>query len=115
MSRSQNLNELRAIIKDLRPIMVEAVKAGQKVLVAGMQRRCPVGKGPLRKSIHATRVGVGRTSAGGSVVVGTKHAIPVEFGTIHRAETPFVRPTAEADGPKAEAEMIRVIKRGTGQ
>lgn len=93
------------------PAAIEAVKAGQRVIEAGMESRCPVRTRALLRSIHSTRVGVGRDRVGGAVVVGTDHALAVEYGPHRR---PFVRPTAANDGPKAEAAMAKVLRSKLG-
>lgn len=111
MSRSDNVIELRRIVAPLRTSRaVKAVKIGQAIILAGMKKRCPVGPThKLSRSIHATKVGVGSHSVGGAVVVGTAHALAVEFGTAHNRAHPFVRPTAAIDGPRAEAAMAREL------
>lgn len=112
MARSENLSELRKLA---RPAVVaaaiEAVKAGQAVIEAGLQSRAPVRTHALRNSIHSTAVGVGKTSVGGFVVVGTDHALAVEYGPHPR---PFIRPTLAADGPKAEAAMMAKMRSKLG-
>jgi hypothetical protein len=106
-SRSENLSELRRIVSPaIRKAVVPAVKAGQEVLRAGMVRRCPKDTRRLASTIHATKVGVGRYSAGGAVVVGTRYALAVEYGPHRR---PFVGPTKHQDGPKAEAAMAKEL------
>lgn len=114
MASSDHIQALRRLTDRYRgQLAVDAVRAGQAVILDGMRRRCPVGPTHrLYASIHATRVRAGRRSAGGAVIVGTDHAIPVEFGTIHMRAHPFVRPTAAVDGPRAEAAMAAVLSRG---
>jgi hypothetical protein len=106
-SRSSNVAELRRIVAPVRTsLAVRAVKAGLDVLADGLRKRCPVGKThKLYRSIKVTRVGVGKSSVGGGVTVGTKYAAAVE------AKTHFIRNTAEQDGPRAERAMMEVLSR----
>jgi hypothetical protein len=112
MSKSQNLNELRKMIGPWKAqVGLQAIKAGQRVILAGLRRRCPVGDtGALKRSIHATAIRSGRSSMGGAVVVGTGYSYAVEFGPHPH---PFVMKTKEEDGPNAEQAMAAVIKRNT--
>lgn len=111
-SRGANLDELRKLV---RPAVVsaaiDAVKAGQAVIESGLKARAPVRRGDLRRSIHSTKVGIGRASVGGYVNVGTDHAVVVEYGPHPR---PFVRTTAAADGPKAETAMVSKLRSKLG-
>ncbi len=108
-SPAENRSELRRIVGPaVRKAVVPAVKAGQAVLLAGLLRRCPKSTRRLVGSIHATRIGVGKSSAGGAVVVGTRYALAVEYGPHRR---PFVGPTKHQDGPKAEKAMERELMR----
>ena len=101
------------MVPGLVPLARKAVKAGQAILQAGMLQRCPIYRGDLRRSIHSTRVKAGRHSVGGGVVASSRHAVPLEFGTIHMRGHPFVRPTRDIDGPKAERVMARILRDGT--
>jgi hypothetical protein len=85
---------------------VEAVRAGQAVLVAGLRRRVPVRTGRLLSSVRASRVGIGAHSVGGAVSVSTRYAAAVEKLDHYLAET------ARGDGPAALAAMAAVIMRG---
>jgi len=112
MGRSENLGELRKLVRpSVIKAAVEAVKAGQAVIEQGLRSRVPVRRGNLKRSIHSTKVGIGKTSVGGFVVVGTDHALAVEFGPHAR---PFIRPTVAIDGPKAEAAMRSKLKSKLG-
>lgn len=109
-TKTANLNELRKLIAPWKvQIGVQAIKAGQQVILAGLRRRCPVGdSGALLRSIHRTAIRSGKTSMGGAVVVGTGYSYAVEFGPHPR---PFVLKTKEQDGPRAEQAMADVIRR----
>lgn len=73
-----------------------------------MVRRCPKDTRRMVHTIRSTKVGMGRKSAGGAVVVGTRYALAVEYGPHKR---PFVGPTKHIDGPKAEAAMAQELLR----
>lgn len=108
-SRGENLSELRRIVLPaVRKAAVPAVQAGLAVLVAGMVRRCPKDTRRMANTIHATRVGVGRDSAGGAAIVGTRYALAVEYGPHRR---PFVGPTRLIDGKLAQATAYRELMR----
>jgi hypothetical protein len=109
-TKTANLNELRRLLAPWKlQVGTQAIRAGQEVILSGLISRCPVGEtGRLRRSIHATAIRMGKRSIGGAVVVGTGYAIPVEYGPFPH---PFVRITAQVDGPTAQKAMAAVIKR----
>lgn len=106
-TRNANLKVLEDLSKRLKTkVAVRAVHAGLDVLERGVKNRCPVGPTHrLYESIHQSKVGVGKHSVGGAVLVTAPFATIVEF-TSH----PFVRTTRRVDGPKAIEAMKSVIR-----
>lgn len=89
-----------------------ATKADQIVrkaafdIQAGAQQRAAVRTGAMRASIHARRVG----PAHWEVNVGVEYGVYVEYGTVHMAAQPFLRPSIEAVRPSFNAAMKGVVK-----
>ncbi len=78
-------------------LLAEARVAGEadvnelgEAMAADAAARAPVATGELRDSIHTVK-----TEGGVDVVVGSDHAIPVEYGTSAAPAQPFLRPARE--------------------
>lgn len=103
----------------------EALAAGGEVLLAGMQRRAPVGQSPddphpgnlkskLAKSepeqdgnFHSIEVGLLKGTDADTARYGNAQ----EFGTSSMAAQPYVRPALDSDMGKARSAMRSVFKR----
>jgi HK97 gp10 family phage protein len=113
--------ELEAALKDIGPKVAtrlgdKAVRAGSRIIVKEAKRLCPKRTGALRRSIGAVR---GRTNKQDerSMLVGFKkpgrrYAHLVEFGTVHSAAKPFLRPALDARAADALREMQEVLADG---
>jgi HK97 gp10 family phage protein len=96
-------------------VTINSLRAGGRVIAAGMKSRVPVRTGALRNSItvsSAKKATKGRSN----VVVGFKKPVSrrahlTEFGTEHSRAEPFIRPTIDQDGEEA----IKVIGEALGK
>ena len=115
--KTENLDILRRLVgRKVLHAALTAVPDGLAILEDGVRLRCPVGvTHQLSDSIHTTPPRATRTGVTGGVVVGTDHALPVEYGTHDRPAEPFVRPTSDIDGPRAvratRATFLREVSR----
>jgi HK97 gp10 family phage protein len=114
--------EMERLLKELGPAVASrvgdlALKAGAAPIVEEAKRLVPVRSGKLRDSITAE---VERKRNGDSerlVLIGFKRptsaiAHLVEFGTVHSAARPFMRPALDAKAEEALNEMGRVLGEG---
>lgn len=114
--RTDNQAALRRLSGRIRVRAEDAVGAGLDVLEEGVRRRCPVGATrELVDSIQTDGPTSGPRGARGAVVVGARHAIAVEYGTSRTPAHPFVRPTRDADAPRAAAVARAILIRGKGR
>lgn len=110
-SKSRNLSELKRLVAPIKgELAVKAARAGMAVLESGMRSRCVVPA--VRRTIARTRIGKSERAVGGAVVVDSPLGKAVEFGTSRRPARPFVLPTRDLDGSKAEDAMEDVMKGG---
>ena len=113
--------ELEAALKDIGPKIAtrigdKALREGAKVVVKEAKRLCPRRTGALRKSIGAVR-GRGNKPDQRSMLIGFKkpgryYAHLVEFGTVHSAQKPFLRPALDARAEDALKKMQEVLADG---
>lgn len=83
-----------------------ALEAGAKVILEEMQRLTPVDKGDL---LESEAVIVENDTA--SLMAGTDHALPVEFGTYKMAAQPYMRPALDTKQKEAEQAIADVIEK----
>lgn len=72
---------------DYTPALEKGVR---EAILPEAQILVPVDTGDLRDSLE-----VRRENDNVSLIAGTDHALPVEFGTIHMAAQPFLRPAID--------------------
>jgi HK97 gp10 family phage protein len=110
--RSRNLGLLARRFAPFREKAVTAIEFGQNILAAGLAIRAPRRTGKLVRSIRKTKVknDNARHRLVGRVIVTSPYALYVEYRTRRTRAQPFVRPTAEIDGPLAVRAMIQILK-----
>lgn len=115
---------MEALLKDLGPKVAsrlgdKALRAAAKPIVKDAKRLAPRRTGVLRRSIVAVK---GKDKGGAyaatrTVLIGFKkpassYAHLVEFGTLHSAAQPFIRPAMDARAQDALNEMVEVLSKG---
>lgn len=114
------LNELEAKLKGLGPLVAtkigdDSLLAASKPISAEMRRLVPVKTGRLKRSIATAKNSVRGTSILSRVIgfksPGRYYSHLVEFGTVHSAPRPFVRPALNASS-KSLLEMGRRLWMG---
>lgn len=98
-------NDLPKIAASLTPKVDAIVTKAALDIQANAQARAPVRFGILKASIQATRVGV----AHWRVNVGADYGIYNEYGTVHMAARPFLRPAIEKVTPTFQAALRRTL------
>lgn len=93
------------IIRSLRPKAERIVAKAALDIQANAQTRAPVDTGALRASIQAHRVG----PAHWRVTVGVDYGIYQEYGTVHHAAQPFMRPAVAIVRPMFRKAMRGVV------
>ena len=98
------VKEFERLLKELGPAPARrlggnATMAGARVIAADARRKAPVKTGALRKSI-GVRGDRGMLPPGGSkrqafVTARARHSGIVEFGAVHMAAQPYLRPAAD--------------------
>ena len=113
--------ELEALLKKLpdeiaKKVVVNGLKAGGRLLVKGMKARVPVKTGKLRDSIVVTTSRKSIKGKGHAVIAFKKPTSRrvhlTEFGTQHSKAEPFIRPTLDAEGQSAIAEIGKSLGSG---
>lgn len=95
-----------AIIAGMAPQADRICRKAALDIQARAQQRAAVRTGAMRSSIHARRVG----PAHWEVNVGVEYGLYVEYGTIHMAAQPFMRPSVAEVQPQFQNAMKGVIK-----
>lgn len=111
--RSRNLGILARRFQPLRKKAVTALEFGLDMLAAGMRIRARRGKTlRLVRSIKVTKVKNDhrRHRLYGRAIVTARHALYIEYGTIHNRAFPFVRPTQKIDGPLAVRAVASLLR-----
>lgn len=115
--------EMERLLKILGPntarkVAAKALRAGAKPIVQEAKRLVPEASGDLKKSIIA-KMEKDRYSAGDERVIFVGFAKPTsrrahltEFGTVHHAAQPFLRPALDNTAMEALDEMGRVTGEG---
>lgn len=93
----------------LVPILKEAA---EQTILPESQRLVPVDKGDLKASLE-----IRETPQGVALYAGTDHALPVEFGTVHMAAQPYLRPAIDTQSDamlkkvaeKLDVEIAKVV------
>lgn len=88
-----------------------ALKEALDVLESGVRSRTPRRTGALVSAEAETAPRDRRGVVSGAVVVASDHAAAVEFGTGDTPAEPYMRPTAESDGPRALDAAARSLSR----
>ena len=95
-------------------LLANAVRAGGRVILKEAKRRVPVKTGRLRDSLvvkkDRTRPGVVVVHVGATYAA--RHAHLVEFGTVHSAARPFLRPAFDETAGEALAKIGDTLGRG---
>lgn len=114
--------EMERLLKDLGPVVAssvgdKAVLAGAKPIVDEAKRLVPVRTGALQKSIKAQVERRRKADDERVALIGFERptsaiAHLVEFGTVHSAAHPFMRPAMDAKAGEALEEMGRVLGEG---
>jgi HK97 gp10 family phage protein len=97
------------VVTSRLPAIVHGMEARANALVAKAamdiereaKTRAPVDTGNLRNSIQASRVAMGHWK----VVVGADYGYFVEWGTVHMAAQPFLRPAINAVQPNFQRAL----------
>lgn len=91
-------------------ILITAARSAANHPLNHMKENVAVLTGNLRRSLHQEDDETGDGKA--SVKIGTdvEYGPPVEFGTIHMAAQPFIRPAMEATKTDAQNEVVTVVK-----
>lgn len=102
--------------QDIDAAVDDALQAGGEVLVDGMKRRAPVLTGNLAGTIHATEprqdgnfhtIEVGLPSDVDAETA--RYGNAQEFGTANMPAHPYLRPTIDEDGRKAQRAMKNTL------
>lgn len=94
------------IIAGMGPQADRIVRKAALDIQANAQTRAAVRTGLLKSSIRARRVG----PAHWEVTVGVAYGIYVEYGTVHMAAQPFLRPAIAVVRPAFQRAMKGVVK-----
>lgn len=95
---------LPQVITNLATVDAIVAKAAADI-EAGAKVRAPVDTGTLRNSIQASMVGV----AHWRVTVGADYGVHVEWGTVHMAAQPFLRPAVTEVRPQFLYAMRKAV------
>lgn len=109
--RGQARKALFRVERAIAGVLPRSVDAGLGVLARGIETRAPIDEGSLRRSVIVGPAKTARNWTGGAVIVVSDHAAAVEFGTSNMPAQPFVRPTADQDGPAAARTVLQTLKR----
>ena len=107
------LQELEKKLLGLGPLVAKRIGddsliAGARPITAAIRRYCPVKTGALRRSITSQKINTRGTSLLARTIgfrkPGRFYSHLVEFGTVHSAARPFVRPALDAHAERAILE-----------
>lgn len=110
----EGLDDLKAAFAKLDKAMQgqtlkNAVRAGSLIIERGAIVKCPVLTGNLRRSIH-TEINGTNTLVQADIGTDVGYAPHVEFGTVHMAAQPYLRPAFDESKDKAIAEIGDALK-----
>lgn len=93
------------IVKAMESKAARIVSKTALDIQAGAQRRAPVDTGTLRASIQARRI----SATHWEVWVGVDYGIYLEYGTVHMAARPYLRPAVAAVADEFRNAMRKVV------
>lgn len=102
---------MKTIEHAMRRVLPAAVDDGLDVLRGGIETRVPIGKTRTLAAGIATSQAKERREGyvEGDVSVTADYVASVEFGDVDQPARPFIRPTADIDGPRAVDAIAKSI------
>lgn len=99
-------NHFPKIIRGMKPRAAVIVAKAALDIQAGAQRRAPVDTGTLKASIQAKRI----SATHWEVWVGVDYGIYLEYGTVHMAAQPYLRPAVADVAAEFRKAMRKVVR-----